>query len=317
MTQDLKDQIMYAAKGYMKDKNLSQAALARLCGLNPSYLSNMINGVYEYKVSGDKTIEISDRHFVMLANSVGMSLKTLYWPMVATDQFAEIIHTLEVAKEHSTAKMIIGSTGCGKTYSVNTFCRENPLHVFRITVSSMSSVYDLIDELTEKVGITTTIRRQGKLLRLTKRIIELSDQGLKPMIIIDEGENMKIPVLGMCKAIYDAVVGYCGFVILGTPELTTKLEKLNKRSKEGVPQFCRRFKAGTIILKPIDRSYKEFINDKITDLELRRLLTSVCSNYGELHDYLEPALRAASEDGVPLTADYFKTMYAITTHVAF
>lgn len=46
-------------------------------------------------------------------------------------------------------------------------------------------------------------------------------------------------------------------------------------------------------------------------MELRILLRGLCGNYGELHDFLEPALREAAEDGVPLTDQYFRVKYKI------
>ena len=70
----LKDQIVAAARQYITSKGLSQAAFARLCDVSPSYMSNILNGVYEYKASGDKTIAIADRYFAAIAGRIGMSV---------------------------------------------------------------------------------------------------------------------------------------------------------------------------------------------------------------------------------------------------
>ena len=43
-----KDEIITAAKQYMQRHGMSQNALARTCGISASYLSNLLNGVYEY-----------------------------------------------------------------------------------------------------------------------------------------------------------------------------------------------------------------------------------------------------------------------------
>ncbi len=55
-------------------KVFSQAAFARLCDISPSYLSNILNGIYEYKASGDKTITIADGYFAAIAGRIGMSV---------------------------------------------------------------------------------------------------------------------------------------------------------------------------------------------------------------------------------------------------
>lgn len=43
------------------------------------------------------------------------------------------------------------------------------------------------------------------------------------------------------------------------------------------------------------------------------MLIGLADNYGELHDYLEPALYNAYQDGVALTKEYFCIMYGIAT----
>lgn len=53
--------------------------------------------------------------------------------------------------------------------------------------------------------------------------------------------------------------------------------------------------------------------EQIKDEELRQLLSRIADNYGELHDYLERAMREADEQGEPLTVELFKEMYNIKT----
>jgi len=141
--------------------------------------------------------------------------------------------------------------------------------------------------------------------------------GQKPCVCIDEAENLTHGMIGLSKAIYDAIIKYSGFVMIGTQELLDKLDTLERYGKEGIPQFRRRTKAGTVILSAINRQddFAAFLAD-VQDADLRKFLTALCANYGELHDYLEPALRSAAEDGVVLTDQYFKTMYNINTNVA-
>lgn len=91
METKLKDQIVATAKQYITSKGLSQAAFARLCDISPSYLSNILNGIYEYKASGDKTITIADRYFAAIAGRIGMSVVAAYWRTVETPQFIEAI----------------------------------------------------------------------------------------------------------------------------------------------------------------------------------------------------------------------------------
>ena len=75
-----------------------------------------------------------------------------------------------------------------------------------------------------------------------------------------------------------------------------------------MPQFIRRFKANTVKLVPVARKYEAFLS-KVEDMKLRELLSQIADNYGELHDYLERALREADESGEPLTEALFRETY--------
>ena len=316
METKLKDQIVAAAKQYIPSKGLSQAAFARLCDISPSYLSNILNGIYEYKASGDKTITIADRYFAAIAGRIGMSVVAAYWRTVETPQFIEAIATLEDAKERGVAKMIIGETGCGKTYSISKFMEANPANTFKITVSNQHKIQDVTEELGLAMDVTLGVstRKAFRMRAITNRLRELKAQGGQPLVIIDEAENLTHGMIGLCKGIYDAINEQAAFVLIGTNELTDKLDQMERYGYKypGVPQFRRRFKAGTVHLTPIDRQkhFDAFFED-VQDMELRILLRGLCGNYGELHDFLEPALREAAEDGVPLTDQYFRVKYKI------
>lgn len=59
-------------------------------------------------------------------------------------------------------------------------------------------------------------------------------------------------------------------------------------------------------------TFTEFFDELgVEDEGLRDLLTSLCSNFGEMNDYLEPALREADKNGVALTEKRFRMMYGL------
>lgn len=308
-----KKHIADAARQYMTSKGMSQAALARYCDVNPSYMSNILSGVFEYRASGDKMVAIADKYFDNIARKTGLSLVAAYWRTVETPQFVEMLAALEDAKYSGLSKMIIGETGCGKTYTADKFKEVNPMNTFRVTVSSVHKIKDVIEDLAEELDVKLVVRKSARLRLITNELKKLSAEGRKPLVIIDEAENLTHGMIGLCKGIYDVIREYCGFVIIGTPELINKLDTLERYQKEGIAQFRRRFKAGTVYLPKIDRKrdFEAFLED-VEDMELRTLLRGLCNNYGELHDFLEPALRSAAEDGVILSDKYFRTMYKIT-----
>ena len=310
-----KDEIISAGKAYMTRHEMSQAAFARHCGVSSSYMSNLLNGVYEYKAGPDKTVEIADRYFISIASAIGHDIEKTFWKVELTPQFVTAIAALERAHLNCTGrlggvKMIIGEIGSGKTTAIDQYCKANPTTTFKVTINDYDTIHDILDEIARLLEIELPTKKGARLRKIGGEFRTRALRGERNMLIIDEGENTKLGGIRMYKAIYDMIKGYAAFTIAGTPHLADMIDRLAYKNINGVPQFKSRMKANKILLPPIDRKYTEFMY-KVEDENLRKILIGLCSDYRELNDYLEPALLAADRDGVPLTDNYFRTMYGI------
>ncbi len=312
MQEEQKLEIIKAAQDYMKAKNLRLDDLQEMSKVNKSYLSNMLRCEFDVVGRNNRMTPIADKWFKQLANAVGFKITKVYIETVATVQFVNIINALEEAKDpngNTSLKTIIAESGSGKSFTVNKFRSNHPRHTYIVTVSSLTTLPDIINELCEKIGVEQTGTKSSRLRRIANKLIDIKHSGEQPVIIIDEAENLANPALKMMKALYDAVKGYAVIVQMGTSQLLTKMHKLCAKNKEGMPQYYRRMKAGIVQIPRIDRKYNEFLDAHVEDRGLRRLLCEICDNYGELVDYLEPALREADNKGVPLTEDLFRIIY--------
>lgn len=251
--------------------------------------------------------------------------KASAWQHQNTPQFKEIIYMLESCKKQGTTAMIIGSTGIGKTYAIDKFCNQNQKHTYRITISSLYKLVDIVNELTEKIGIDApqinTMQVKSFKYRMDKIVAELiaiNENGGFPIIIFDEAENMEMAVLKMLKALYDALKDHCAIVLIGTEQLDNKMLNLTKRNRDGIPQLYRRFKAGRRELKKIKPAdYSRFFEaHNIADKNLQLLLAQLCTNYGELHDYLEPVLREAKQRGKQVDENIFRLFHNLPINTA-
>lgn len=306
MTLQEKQAIVEAAKNYIQEKKISQNELADRAGLNSSYMSSLVNGVFTFmdKRTG-KSSDIKEIYFVKLAKAIDYKLKKEYWPMVETPQLIDVLKALTEAKGGKT-RMIIGETGCGKTYSLNKFSAAYPKGTYVVTVSNADYQNDLLRKIQRAIGIDCTGSPSERLDKISVELSRRYDAGLSPVLIFDESEYLKIPALLNVKTIYDYLKDTCGIVLIGTDDLLKKLESV--QSKPGMKQFYSRFKAGQRSIRSIDKKYSLFLSGKGYSEELIECIQKNASDYRGVSDYLIPALKEADRMGVELTAELFKTI---------
>ena len=311
MKQDVKKQIVEALEAYMAEHGLSQNEVAKRSGVNASYIIEMRKGNYTISAGG-KNVEIADRHFEKLAELTGFQLRKSYWETKPTEQMAEALEALCDARDNGEFRMIVGDTGCGKTYVANIFKRKFPNDVYYLKVSKLDDVRMLLLKLLDVTGAATPPRTgvSWLLTSVCNHLQNMSYEGRKPVLVFDESEYMKQSALCLIKELYDYLIDeghYCGIVLVGHYQLQGNIEQLRKRNKDGIPQFCRRTKFGVRPLTKIDRNYTQFL-DGIEDRKLRKFLQTECENYGELHDVLVPALREADRTGEALTEEFVRRL---------
>ncbi|MBI9055483.1 MAG: AAA family ATPase [Bacteroidales bacterium] len=307
MKTEIKNKIVKEFESYLDQHKMSQNSFAKKSGINVSYLSAMRSGEYVINAGGGKKVPISDKYFETLADFLGMKTEKVYWQTVPTMQMQRILATLQDAREFGYTNVIIGETGCGKTYVSNIFAKANPIDVVLVTVSQSDNIGDLLDKILDKLKIGSGKTKSKKLRDIVSALRARKFDGGKPMIIFDEAEYMKQPALCAMKEFYDNLIGICSIVMAGTDQLTRNLERLRRRNKDGIPQLYRRIKFGIRVLPSIDRTFKQFLND-VEDKDLIRFIRTNCDNYGELHDVLVPAMREADRTGTPLTEKFVRTI---------
>ena len=143
MKEELKQDIVQAAHAYMQEHGISANDFARRSGINAGYLSNMLRSIFKVQVNG-KDVDLQDRWFKKMADAADFKLEAVRWETVTTPQFEEGIHYLKTAKENNLCGILIAETGAGKTYLINRFCTAHPAYTYRITVSSIDSMNDIL-----------------------------------------------------------------------------------------------------------------------------------------------------------------------------
>ena len=237
------------------------------------------------------------------------------WQNFPTIQFKEIISELVEAKDEHRNLMIIADTGIGKSNAIKAFQAKNPKHTYVFTLGDSYNLMVLLNEILAIFGLNTHRWKNAKndsLRKISQRLNDLADEGAKPVFILDETENARIPVLKAIKELYDAIAGKCGIVLIGTDQLVSQLNK--KATGQSLPQLRRRFKAGTRFITPFNKAkdMKLFFETYIPQQhDLQDLLIQLCDNYGELHDYLHPFLMHCDKKNIEPTEAAFRLYHKI------
>lgn len=320
ITEAQKEQIAQAAidyaisNGWVSEKTTGVNQMAQFTKVNVAYISHIMRMDFTYrdsKANVDKPI--ADRWFIQIADAIGIKLVKEYWPHVDTPQFKAIDLELREALATSATRVLICESGSGKTYTVDRFRKEFPNRVFVITCHRYDTINDLIEKMAEAINYKLYDRRTSR--RLSSINVQLyqmgKTDGKKPMLIFDEAENLTLTTFQMLKAMYDTIKWTCATVLIGTDQLITTMDKLKSKNKPGMPQFYRRFKAGIRHIEPMDKNFDVFLSEMPYPASFKKTIRCICENYGELHDFLVPAMREADEMNVPLTEKFFRLKYQL------
>lgn len=307
MEQNIKDNIKEALKAYRKDNSLSQDDIAFKAGINVSYVNAIENG----NTHIGKTA-IKDSYYKKVAQTINCQFEKVFWKHVDTPQYLQLYSELASAKVSGQVRTLVGETSHGKTYTVDRFVKKAPKNTYRITVSNLYRLPDIIDELCDLLNVPCIGSKVAKMKKISKSLNDIKLRGGKPCIIIDEAENMTIPVIGAFKALYDAIEKNCSIVFACTPEFINKLQILrdNPKKNQGIPQFYYRIEAGIRWIKDIDKEndFEPFL-ELIEDLGVREMLLHMTDNYRVLNHRVEYALQEANRMDVPLTEKLFKSLF--------
>lgn len=305
MTEIIKKQIIAALEDFLTENSYSANEFAAKSDVPSNYISYMRKGTYFIPVEG-KEVPIQDKYFRMVAQSINFNLgEKDIWKPRQTPQLMQILSYLEDARIYGYTTIIIGDTGCGKTYATDIFIKQNPKDNFKITVGSMDTIQDLLDKLCASMRIPFAGSKSRKINAIIKELNKMKLNGRNPAVIWDEAEYMKQATLCNVKEMHDHLYGKCALILMGTDQLKNKIEKLKNKNAPGMPQFYRRVKYGIRELRSIDTRFVEFLT-AIEDKNLVKFLQRECENYGELHDILVPAMREAERLNEKLTEAFVR-----------
>lgn len=217
------------------------------------------------------------------------------WQHFDLDNFELCMATFEDARLDGLPRAIDGRTGSGKTYAAMHFQGQFPQSVVLITCAGDLSPKGFIREL----ALALKLNPEGTAYALRYRITRALYATDRPVLIVDEAENLKDPAWQSLKAMMDALIGVCGIVVIGANELEASMLKKANRLKNPFPQVYSRLKLGGItpLLGLHRREVKSICTSTgIEDQQVIRYLTNICGNMRELEGAIRKLRRESCAD---------------------
>lgn len=321
LTVEQKRQIIRGMQAYITSqdttgdsKTCSQNKFARDARVNVGYIDAMVKGYETGNFIFNKVV-IKDVYFERIAAFIGLELKKGYWQRFETEQYLDIESAFVEAKTGATVKTVIGGTGTGKTFTAEEMKIKYPVGTFVMRCAGDYNALNFIHYMAEILGIKDAENMSKVKVRkaIEKRIKTLYEAGQRPILVLDEAENLKFPAWERVKSIYDNVKELCGFMIMGTPNWYLKMKLQRDKKRDIAPQIFRRFMSGlkTVHLSEVSESDVKEICKEI-GINDRYVVNKICDdvdNYGDLHDTILVLQRAAAAQGCKINRQLYENEY--------
>ncbi len=223
MNDIIKTQISRELKAYC-DKAGSQNKAATKLGTSSATISQMLAGKWDL---------IKDDLWRYIGKGIGYSQRK--WPVVETKNYKMLKALYTDAKKHSVVYAVVGDAGSGKTLSANEYSR----------LSQNVFVVECREYWTRKKFLSELLRRMGKnfsgtISEMMDEIMEALKRMDSPLIILDEIDKVKDPVLYFLITFYNELEDHCGIVLQATSYFKKRMLKGVRLSRKGYHELYSR-----------------------------------------------------------------------------
>lgn len=231
MTQENKQRIADLVKEACK--KTSQVRWANTNKFSGATINMVVNGKWDL---------ISDKMWNKLASAVGFLVDE--WHLAPTTNHKLISDMCDMARSKSMSLALSADAGIGKTATLSHYANTHK-NVFHIQCA---------EHWSKKVFIHNLYRALGKapgemtIAELAEGVIEELRQHHRPLVILDEADKLRDPIVLFFIEMYNRLDGICGFLHVGAPYLAKAWEKNAMRDKRGFREVYSRIGRRFLVL---------------------------------------------------------------------
>lgn len=257
----------------------SQARFAKtIGGISTATVSHMLQG---------KWVNISDRMWQRVASA--LRFETSGWQTAPTRNFELVQAWCHTAQQRGITIPISHDPGTGKTEALKHYAQHHK-EVYYVQCAEHWTRKLFFQQLTRALGIDPaemTIAEMAETIICELRIKNA------PLVIFDEMDKLKDPLVLFFIELYNKLDELCGFIIAGTPYLRIQWEKNAKRDKKGFAEIHSRLGRRYMHLNKLRRQDVQLVAEAngITDEAAINAMWNEVEGSGDLRRVRREVLR--------------------------
>ena len=223
MTNNEKQAIAARLKNYCDQKG-SQNKAAKSLGISSATVSKVLANDWE---------TIRDDMWRSIAARTGHD--ATQWAIVRTSAYDRMTFLLTQAQEESLVLGVIGFAGCGKTEAIKNYTAGHR-DVYHLCCSEYWTMRTFIGKLSKCLGMDIA----GSTSEQMEAIVERLQAVDTPLIVLDEADKLKDPVLYFFISLYNQLEGQCGIMLCATDYLQKRIERGLRFGRKGYEEIHSR-----------------------------------------------------------------------------
>ena len=223
MTNNEKQAIAARLKNYCDQKG-SQNKAAKSLGISSATVSKVLANDWE---------TISDDMWRSIAARTGHD--ATQWAIVRTSAYDRMTFLLTQAQEESLVLGVTGLAGCGKTEAIKNYTAGHR-DVYHLCCSEYWTMRTFIGKLSKCLGMDIA----GSTSEQMEAIVERLQAVDTPLIVLDEADKLKDPVLYFFISLYNQLEGQCGIMLCATDYLQKRIERGLRFGRKGYEEIHSR-----------------------------------------------------------------------------
>ena len=222
------DEIRKQLISKMKILELSGNQTAKVIGISPATISNIINSDEDIT----KLEKVSETMWQKISIWLDMSNK---WRIAPITGYNRVMDICKHAHKMQLSRIICDEPGAGKSFTLKQYARDNA-GVYYIECQEHWTTKTFLHKLMHVMGIQVY---PGTITDKVDIIVDFLNNRRNTLLIIDEADKLRDKAFIIIKSFYDAA--RTGIIMSGTPYFEARITKACRLNKMGFKEMYSRF----------------------------------------------------------------------------